>query len=144
MRTFGHPWKRRSHCSFVLSPVGLDHDRCSVDNKIIWVSELVLRDVIRRVLMVQLSDRIDPRTHQLVPKVRSSPTLHPPPAARLSSTRTLLFFPHLQASNVRAKDRPFVSCVQKLSLQNRDVTVLTRAWFFVRRLGREKFNLHNF
>ena len=75
MRTFGHPWKRRSHCSFVPSPVGLGHDRCAFDNKIIWVSELALRDLIRRVLMAQLSDRIDPRTHQLVPKVRSSPTL---------------------------------------------------------------------
>jgi hypothetical protein len=135
--------ERRSHCSFVPSPVGLDHDRCSFDNKIIWVSQLALRDLIRRALMAQLSDRIDPRTHQLVPKVRSSPTLPPPPACPVP--RTLLFFPHLQASNIRTKARPFLSCVQKLSLQSRDVTVLLiRAWSLVRCLGREKFNLHNF
>ena len=129
MRTFGHSWKRRSHCSFVPSTVGLDRDRCSFDNKAVWVSELALRDLIRRVLLAQLSDRIDPRAHQLVPKVRSSPTLSlPPPACPVP--RTLLFFPHLQASNIRAKARPFVSCVQKLSLQHRDVTVLfIRAWF---------------
>jgi hypothetical protein len=135
MRTFGHPWKRRSYCSFVQSPVGLDHDRCSFDNKIMWVSELVLQDLIRRVLMAQLRNRIDPRTHQLVPKVRSSPTLTlPPPACPIP--RALLFFPHLQASNIRAKARPFVSRVQKLSLQRRDVTVLLiRAWSFVRRLS---------
>ena len=135
MGTFGHPWKRRSHCSFVPSQVGLDHDRCSFDNTIIWVSELVLRDLIRRVLMAQLRDRIDPRTHQLVPKVRSSPTLTlPPPACPVP--RALLFFPHLQASNIRAKARPFVPCVQKLPLLLRDVTVLLiRAWSFLRRLG---------
>jgi hypothetical protein len=131
MRTFGHPWKRRSHCSFVPSPAGLDHDRCSFDDKIIRVSELVLRDFIRRILTAQLSDRIDPRTHQLVPKVRSSPTLTlPPPACPVP--RALLFFPHLQPSNIRTKARSFVSCVQKLSLKHCDVTVLIRAWSFVR------------